>query len=432
MRAEADVIRIGIICFPPEPGRPKKNLKALKKAITGLSPYRPDLILLPELWATGLIKKAARNLTSQTASILKELKKMAQEGQTALVGTLPETLDTKRIYNTTFVTSSEGSIPVYRKIHLFAPMGEHRIFTPGREVKVRRLPLRSATLNAGFLTCFDLRFPELSRHLVYHGAQLLLVSALWPLARKEHLQTLTRARAIENQCLVALSNPHGRSGDLELAGCSCLMDPWGNPVSPLDRGNDWQVFDMELSLIEKFRTIFNTITPPGPWIHSPSNKVLPLQELLDRLAVRRKLGHKVVFTNGCFDLLHPGHVEYLEAARGFGDLLVVGLNSDRSIRGIKGPTRPVNTQEMRARVLSGLWAVDYVVIFDEPTPMNLISNIVPDILVKGADWEEDQIVGADLVKAAGGRVERVPFQHPTSTSKIIEKVVSLQKTESTF
>jgi rfaE bifunctional protein nucleotidyltransferase chain/domain len=128
----------------------------------------------------------------------------------------------------------------------------------------------------------------------------------------------------------------------------------------------------------------------------------------------------MVFTNGCFDLLHAGHVSYLESARHLGDYLVVGLNSDKSVRELKGPERPINTEAMRAHALAGLAAVDYVVIFNDPTPLNLIQTIVPNVLVKGADWEEKDIVGAETVKKVGGHVARIPFVHNISTSRILK------------
>ena len=130
-----------------------------------------------------------------------------------------------------------------------------------------------------------------------------------------------------------------------------------------------------------------------------------------------------MFTNGCFDLLHAGHVSYLEQARRAGDCLVVGLNSDRSVRSLgKGPGRPINTQDDRARVLSALGCVDYVVVFDEATPLNLITALRPDVLVKWADWPEEQIVGAAEVKAAGGKVVRISFEHDRSTTGLVNKI----------
>ena len=131
---------------------------------------------------------------------------------------------------------------------------------------------------------------------------------------------------------------------------------------------------------------------------------------------------KVVFTNGCFDILHAGHVMYLEKAAAFGDVLIVGLNSDASVKQIKGPQRPVVPENERAFVLSALYFVDHIVLFDEPDPGNLIRQIRPAVLVKGADWEEDRIVGAQFVKENGGRVRRVFFEYRVSTSDIIDRI----------
>lgn len=136
----------------------------------------------------------------------------------------------------------------------------------------------------------------------------------------------------------------------------------------------------------------------------------------------RKEKKTIVFTNGCFDILHAGHVEYLKKSSEFGDVLVLGLNSDYSVRMIKGEKRPVICQEQRALVISSLSCVDYVVLFDEPDPENLIKTVKPDILVKGADWSEDQIIGADFVKAEGGRIKRIEFEHKISTTQIIKKI----------
>lgn len=138
----------------------------------------------------------------------------------------------------------------------------------------------------------------------------------------------------------------------------------------------------------------------------------------------RRRGKRVVFTNGCFDILHVGHIEYLSKARKLGDLLVVGLNSDASVRGIKGKSRPVNRQADRARVLSALCFVDYVTIFGERTPEKLIRSLKPDVLVKGADWKECDIVGGEFVRSYGGRVARIPFVKGYSTTSVIKKIGS--------
>ena len=153
-----------------------------------------------------------------------------------------------------------------------------------------------------------------------------------------------------------------------------------------------------------------------------STKILPLERLLAALDRHRRNGLRVVFTNGCFDLLHAGHVGYLAAARAEGDLLVVGLNSDASVRSIKEAGRPVVSEQQRAQVLAALSCVDYVTIFDASDPGRLIEAIVPDVLVKGADWPEDRIVGAQTVRAAGGRVVRVPLVPEISTTEIIRRI----------
>lgn len=139
------------------------------------------------------------------------------------------------------------------------------------------------------------------------------------------------------------------------------------------------------------------------------------------LAPFRSAGKKIVFTNGCFDLLHVGHVRYLQEARQLGDLLVIGVNSDASVKRLKGPTRPVQVENDRAEILAALAAVDFTVIFTEDTPENLIHKVKPDILVKGGDWQIDQIVGAPFVQSYGGKVMSLQFVDGKSTTKLIEK-----------
>ena len=133
-------------------------------------------------------------------------------------------------------------------------------------------------------------------------------------------------------------------------------------------------------------------------------------------------GKKIVFTNGCFDIIHAGHVEYLQEAAELGDVLIIGLNSDKSVKRLKGKSRPINSQIDRAKVLSGLVTISYIVIFGEDTPYMLIDHIKPDVLVKGGDWKPDEIVGADIVLANGGRVRSLSYKEGYSTSSIINKM----------
>jgi D-beta-D-heptose 7-phosphate kinase/D-beta-D-heptose 1-phosphate adenosyltransferase len=144
-----------------------------------------------------------------------------------------------------------------------------------------------------------------------------------------------------------------------------------------------------------------------------------LGSVLALLARTRERGGTIVFTNGVFDLIHPGHVRYLQSARRLGDVLVVGVNSDRSVRAIKGPSRPVNPEHERVEILRALGCVDAAVVFDEDTPLALITQIQPDVLVKGADWAADDIVGRDVVEARGGRVVRMPIEPGFSTTNLI-------------
>lgn len=140
------------------------------------------------------------------------------------------------------------------------------------------------------------------------------------------------------------------------------------------------------------------------------------------LARERRKGKTVVFTNGCFDILHVGHSTYLKKAKALGDILVIGLNSDSSVKTIKGPSRPVNNERDRAEILSSLESVDYITVFSEPTPAILIEKLAPDILVKGGDWRAMDIVGAESVRKRGGRVVTIPFVKGYSTSSLLKKI----------
>jgi D-glycero-beta-D-manno-heptose 1-phosphate adenylyltransferase len=160
-----------------------------------------------------------------------------------------------------------------------------------------------------------------------------------------------------------------------------------------------------------------------------SGSVLKLHEAILRFGREKRNGRRVVFTNGCFDLLHPGHIETLEKARNLGNALVVGVNSDRSVRQMKGARRPIVPEQERAEVLAALECVDAVLIFDEPTPQEIVAALLPDVLVKGGDWASDQIIGREDVEAAGGRVVSVPVVAGYSTSAMLEKIRKLSGKE---
>lgn len=155
------------------------------------------------------------------------------------------------------------------------------------------------------------------------------------------------------------------------------------------------------------------------------NVLTSLNDLKDIRKELKQKNKKVVFTNGCFDVLHAGHVDYLAKAKKCGDVLIVGLNSDSSVKEIKGKRRPIVTELERAFILRNLKSVDYVVLFSDPTPIALISEIIPDVLVKGADWSIEKIVGRDIVEQNGGSVQTIEFITQQSTTNIIEKVLAI-------
>jgi len=155
------------------------------------------------------------------------------------------------------------------------------------------------------------------------------------------------------------------------------------------------------------------------------NVLIPRNQIIE---IRKKLkeeGKKVVFTNGCFDILHAGHVDYLSKAKNEGDILIVALNSDNSVKRIKGSSRPIINEIERAFILNSLEAVDYVTLFEEDTPKEIINQLIPDVLVKGADWSIENIVGREIVEKNGGEVKSIKFESDQSTSKIIRKISEL-------
>ncbi len=160
-------------------------------------------------------------------------------------------------------------------------------------------------------------------------------------------------------------------------------------------------------------------------LSKPMGRIVTREELMALVSRAKRGSRRVVFTNGCFDLLHPGHIRTLEEARALGDVLVVGLNRDASVREAKGDSRPVVAEEERAELLAALEAVDFVVLFSEPTPRELVSQLLPDVLVKGADWGSTEIVGREEVERAGGRVVSVPLEPGYSTTGILQKIRDL-------
>ena len=410
----------GFFQFEIVPAAPAVNLDRLRAALHKSPPPPGTILVLPELWATGFVYKQLEELSRKTPWLLEQLRELASLYHIVFAGTLVEMVDEEQgllLYNTLFLSGSEGLQGKIRKQHLFSFWREDEWLTQGDSPR----PVATPSGLVGGLICYDLRFPETAKVQCQQGANLLVVSAQWPLARIEQWRTLLQARAIENQTFIVAGNGCGMSNDLKLGGHSLIIDPTGEILQ--EAGEEEQMATISLDPLrqQQVRERFNTV---GPAFYSfdDQDKIVSLAECTRLVEIRKKMGQRIVFTNGCFDILHAGHVEYLQQARKQGDFLVVGLNSDHSIRSIKGENRPINEESRRARVLAALGCVDAVVLFSDDTPLNLISTLLPQIMVKGADWQEDAIVGAREVKANGGKVVRIPFTTETSTSRIIKKI----------
>ncbi len=404
-----------------EQGNVAANLKQLQQAVADMQPLPETLLVLPELWASGFDYPRISEHSRQTPALLTALEEIAAQYHIWIAGSLlePRGEGKKPPWNTLYLTGPEGVQSRYRKQHLFSFWHEDEYLSPGTVPA----PMESEFGPLGGLVCYDLRFPEISRAYSFAGCRIILVSAQWPMIRLDHWQVLLRARAVENQVWIVACNGGGNCADIELAGHSMIIDPLGRISAEAGEGRSSIQAELSEEALHQVRSRFCSVAE-RPWAGSDQDKILSLEQLQQQLSRKRSQGSRIVFTNGCFDLLHAGHVSYLEQARSCGDCLVLGLNSDQSVRRLKGVTRPVNSERDRARVLAALGCIDYIIIFDEDTPHDLISILLPDVLVKGADWPEDQIVGAAEVQTAGGRVERIVLTHDTSTTEVIQRVLS--------
>lgn len=399
-------------------GDPAANLAQVALHVDRYRPVAGTLLVLPEMWATGFDYQRTREFGRQTPALLAALQDIAARYQVYFAGSFTEGADdTSLPFNTLFLVGPDGVLGRLPKQHLFSYWQEDQHYQPGQD----HPPIQSPFGPLAGAVCYDLRFPEQIRRQIFLGCSLLVISAQWPQARLDNWQTLVRARAIENQCYVIAANSCGITGTMELAGHSMIVAPDGRIMQ--EGGSGAMVISccLEPNLVDEQRSRFH---PAGqrPWLQKNADKIRTVDDLLVELGMIRHHQSRVAFTNGCFDILHAGHVSYLEHARRTADCLVVGLNSDTSVRALKGAGRPVNGENDRARVLAALGCVDYVVLFDQETPQQLIATLVPDVLVKGADWPEDQIVGAAEVKAAGGQVVRIPFEHDRSTTALINAI----------
>jgi len=376
----------------------KINLQKIKDFI---KISKGELVIFPELALTSYKFNFLSFSQEIIDSALQEIQKLTNTYKKSVLIGAPF-YKNNQIYNATYFISSQKIEVVAEKFLLFP--GIDKNFSPGKRRKI----IEMNGFRLGVVICFELRSPEIIRNLIKEGMDILVVVAQWPEARLNHWESLLKVRAVENQIFVVGVNAISEIDNIKMLGKSLAFSPLGNSLS-------------EKSEKEKIPYPFKT-----PYLEF-SEKIKSIEEVKQLIKKRREKGQIMVFTNGCFDILHVGHVHYLSSARSLGDFLVVGVNSDESVKKIKGPLRPINSERERAYTLSALECVDYIVFFDEETPENLIKELKPDILVKGADWEEEKIVGATFVKSYGGKVERVPFKFDVSTTKIIEKILKIYK-----
>jgi len=258
--------------------------------------------------------------------------------------------------------------------------------------------------------------------IIYHTAAVIASNYLVSLVSQA--RELIEASGMSMEHLVPLIK--STVANIEKYGQSAL-------TGPIQRG-DWATVKAHMAeLYERFPDILPSYHSLGRYTarmasrHWPEEvrlfeKQIEKDKVEVRAAVLKERGMSIVFTNGCFDILHEGHVSYLNQAKSLGDVLIVGLNADASVTRLKGPGRPINTQDSRAAVLAGMECVDYICIFDEDTPSKLVGQICPHVLVKGGDWKIEDIVGSDVVRSYGGQVYSLPFTEGRSTTTIIEKI----------
>lgn len=406
--------------FDVKAGEIEKNIEAVKKGIENLDPQPGTLVVLPELWAAGFHYESLAGQCRRSEEINEVLIQLAKKYTILFAGSLPEKnfCDGQSSYfNTLYFTDGSGTIGQYRKQQLFSPMGESAYFSPGSNPH----PVTTDLGVMGGLVCFDLRFPDLARSQANQGASLIVMSAQWPTVRRNHWKTLVQARAIENQVYVVACNRFGETDGTEFGGHSMIVSPRGEVLVEAGDNQEQISAVLEPATLSRARSLFSS-AGVRPYRDNDAEKISDLFSLKEKIERYKNTGSRIVFTNGCFDILHEGHATYLEAARKTGDYLIVGLNSDSSIKAIKGPGRPVNNESSRARLLAALGCVDHIVLFSEETPLELIKAILPDVLVKGADWSVDKIVGAKEVLEAGGKVINIDMVEGFSTTGLIDQI----------
>jgi len=370
---------VACLQFPIALGEVERNLEQVRGLLAAHSPSPGTLVLLPEIWATGFDYPHTEELGLRTPEILQTMQQLARDGEIFLAGSLTEPKSGASLpSNTLFVVGPEGPLGSIGKQHLFRFWQEDQYYQRGQQGPLITTPYGPL----GGMVCYDLRFPEVAKRQAFAGSRLLIVSAQWPLSRLDHWQTLLRARAIENQAYVAACNGCGVTGTMEMAGHSMIIAPNGQVLHQADGEACLISASLDSAVVDEERRRF---FPAGdrPWLQANKDKVLSLEKLLETLMPLRRHGSRVAFVSGDFPALGASEAEYLESARRRADCLVVGLTKGPTPRWQPEATPPSPSLPERARVLTALGCVDFVVLHDAAGSIPLIEARKPDVLIEG-------------------------------------------------
>ncbi len=426
------------IQFPVRPGLVEANCELVLARLAEAAQRGAELAVLPELWTTGGEHVRPRLEAERSAVAVSAVRRAARQHRIIVVGS-SLAHEGGRFFDQAHVVDADGrDAGTYRRVHRCA--GDVGLISTGDTI----LAVQTSRAKVGVLIGADVEFPEQAVALALERARLLAVCASWRVEEADVARALLTARAIESQSfVVAATSSTARPADGARGG-SVVLGPGGVLLAQGGTDDEIVMATIDLDAVNEIRRSRPLARRRAPAAYAEAIATAPLARMpeeeaavpvLGRILTRDEMaresvhlhaqGRTLVFTNGCFDILHLGHVRYLEDARRLGDALCVGVNTDGSVRGLgKGDDRPVQTEKDRAAILASLRCVDYVVLFDEPTPLELIRAVQPDVLVKGGDWKPENVVGADVVMARGGKVVIADFVPGHSTTGVIERIRS--------
>ncbi len=421
--------------FPVRSGLIEANCEMVTARLADAAGHGAQLVVLPALWTTAGHHLRPRLESERSAAAVAEVRRVARRHGLVVVGSVLAA-EAGRFFDQAHVIDGDGSTTgTYRRVHRVAE--DAGLMSAGDEIRAISTSLGSL----GVLIGDDVYFPEQAVALEQQRARLFAVPGAWTAEEADVVCKLLVARAIETHAFVVAANGATERPGAGARGGSMLIAPSGQVVARGGSGDELVLASLDLEQGSTSRR-----TRPLTRRRVPAAYAEALQEVevtdgtneaglptMGRVLTRAEMareserlharGRTLVFTNGCFDILHLGHVRYLEGARRLGDALCIGLNTDASVRRLgKAPERPIQPEGDRAAILASLRCVDYVVLFDEATPLELIRAVQPDVLVKGGDWKAEDVVGADVVSARGGRVVIADFVAGHSTTGVVERI----------